>query len=97
MIANVDRQRGIGLLDHRSLEFIYDGERGRRAKKNQERRRVFHFVSVARITSGLIIVFFIADETRRSWIRASHGNIGRPGDYDVIDGFQKERIENGRT
>ncbi len=97
MLPQIDRQRGIGVLDYGGLEFIDNAERSSRAQENQKRRRVFHFVSVARITFELITVFFVADEAGRTWIRASKCHIGRPGDYDVIDWLQKERIKNCRT
>ena len=52
MIMNVDHQRRVSVFNDRSLENVNDSKSSSRTKKDQQRRRVLHFVSVAPITFG---------------------------------------------
>jgi len=85
MITDIDYNCRISLLNHDCFELIDNGESGSRTKENQKRRDVLHIIFDARIKSELVAVFFIADETRRGWIRTSNGNVCRAGDDHVID------------
>src|SRR5438045_7879834 len=71
MITDIDYNCRISLLNHDCFELIDNGESGSRKKENQKRRDVLHIIFDARIKSELVAVFFIADETRRGWIRTS--------------------------
>ena len=86
MVGNVD-QNARTARDYFGFDLLGNQKSSSRAKKNQNRRRVFH----APLGTKLIAILFVADETDRAWI-ARHRDVCRAHDNHAVNNFDCRRI-----